>query len=75
MKAFWNWFSYTAWLVGLAVLPVVLIYAFQAFFFTSSCAVAGWKCEYGIGADAALAAVGKVLDADPESEVVVKKRR
>lgn len=51
MKKFWEWYNSSAHYIGLVVLFFVLVWALQKIFFTGSCAVAGWKCEYSFGAD------------------------
>lgn len=75
LNNFLCWYGFTAKLIGIPVLFVVLFVGFQKFVFTSTCMIAGYKCEYGLGASEGMYAyMGDLLAANPNVDIVAKKR-
>lgn len=47
----WEWYKYSAFLVGLPVMFVVCMFALSRTLFTGTCLVAGYKCQFALGTE------------------------
>lgn len=75
VKRFWEWYKYSALILGIPILFVLIFLGFEKFVFTSTCMIAGTKCEYALGADQALADyMGGLLASNPGVDIVAKRR-
>lgn len=75
LQNFLGWYGFTAKLIGIPVLFVVLFLGFQKFVFTSTCMIAGYKCEFAFGSDIAMVDyMGDLLASNPHVDIVAKKR-
>jgi hypothetical protein len=73
---FISWYMYTARLLGVPILAVLIVLGAQKGLFTFTCASVGWKCESSMGASDALADyMGGMLAANPGQDIVVKPRK
>lgn len=76
LQNFLGWYGFTAKLIGIPVLFVVLFLGVQKFIFTSTCMIAGFRCEYSFGAtDAMTEFMGELLSANKNMDIVAKPRR
>lgn len=57
MRMFIDWYKYTAGIVGLPVLFVMLFWGMQKTLFTGTCMIAGWKCQHAFAVAEALESV------------------
>lgn len=74
-RSFWLWYTQTAMLIGIPILLILLSMGTQKLLFTATCQIAGYKCEYSIGATDAMAEyMGELLGANPGMDIVTKKR-
>lgn len=51
MKAFMQWYSQTARLVGYPILFIILMTAVEKMMFTVTCSLGGYQCEYSLMTD------------------------
>lgn len=76
LKQFWEWFLYSARLVGAPILAFLLLWGTMKITYTGTCAIGGLKCEYAIGADDSMIAyMSDMLAANPGVDVVAKPRK
>lgn len=76
LSNFLGWYGFTAKLIGIPVLFVLLFIGFQKFVFTTTCMVAGFRCEYSIGAtDAMVQYMGELLESNPNMDIVSRRRK
>lgn len=76
LNTFWNWFLYSARLVGAPILAFLLVWGIQKITYTGTCIIGGLKCEQAIGADDSMVAyMGNLLSANPGNDIVVKTRK
>lgn len=69
------WFRQTSTIVGIPVTLILTMLFIQKVFFTTTCTVAGWRCEYSIGAtDAMTEYMGQLLAANPGMDIAAKPR-
>lgn len=71
----WIWFRQTSTLVGIPVMFLLVVMGFQKFLFTATCEVAGYRCEYAMGASGAVHDYIDDLLADPSEEPPVLNKR
>lgn len=63
-------------LVGAPILLFLVFLGVQKFFFTFTCQVAGFRCEYALGAsDAMMEYMGQLVSSNPGVDIVTKPRR
>lgn len=75
IQTFLLWYKQTATLLGIPILMILLFIGAQKVFFTSTCQIAGFKCEYAIGAtDAMTAYMGELLASNQGMDIVTKPR-
>ena len=75
IQTFWLWYKQTAMLLGIPILMILLSIGLQKMFFTATCQIAGFKCEYSIGASEALVSyMGDLVASNPGVDIVAKKR-
>lgn len=48
MKAFMQWYSQTARLVGYPILFIILMTGIEKMMFTVTCSLGGYQCEYSL---------------------------
>ena len=71
----WTWFRQTSTIIGVPVTLILSLMLVQKVFFTTTCQVAGWRCEYSIGAtDAMVEYMGQLLAANPNMDIVAKPK-
>jgi hypothetical protein len=76
IKIAWKWYVQTSALVGIPVVFLLLTIGIQKFVFTATCQLAGYQCEYAIGAtDAMTEYMGDLLASNPGKDIVVQPRR
>lgn len=76
INRFVTWYKQTATLLGIPILMLLLCVGVQKVFFTSTCQVLGWKCEYSIGAtDAMTEYMGQLLASNQGMDIVAQPRR
>jgi hypothetical protein len=72
----WKWFKKTSTLIGMPIVASLLIVGAQRMFFSVTCEVAGWRCEYAFGATEAMAEyMGELVAANPNSNLVAVPRK
>ena len=70
-----KWFMQTSTIVGIPVTLILSMLFVQKVFFTTTCTVIGWRCEYSIGATDAMAEyMGQLLAANPNMDIVAKPK-
>ena len=75
LNRFWIWYKQTSTLLGVPILMLLLFVGVQKVFFTATCQVGGFKCEYSIGATDAMAQyMGELLAANHDVDIVAKRR-
>lgn len=62
--------------VGMPITMMLFIMGAEKMFFTTTCNIAGWKCEYGIGATDAMASyMGDLLDANKGMDIIAQPHK
>lgn len=75
IQTFWLWYKQTAMLLGIPILMILLSIGLQKMFFTATCQIAAFKCQYAIGSDQALVDyMGDLVASNPGVDIVAKKR-
>lgn len=75
VKTFLRWYYQTAALVGIPVVFLLLMMGAQKFMFTLTCTTAGYRCEYALGAQSAMAEYMSELVAGNDGMDIVAKPR
>lgn len=71
LRTFMKWYLQTSCLVGIPVVFLLLVMGFEKFFFTATCTLASYRCEYAIGATDAMAEyMGDLLASNSERDLV-----
>lgn len=74
----YNWCELTSkpvgWIVVLYLLATWLPYAAQKSFFSSTCTLAGWKCEYSWAATITAHEMAEALT-DPEMDTTITQKQ
>lgn len=83
IKSGWLWFCQTSTVVGMPVTIVLVAILVQKMVFTTTCQLAGWRCEYSLGAQvqaqpqvdpqsAMVEFMGGLLQGNPGMDIVTK---
>lgn len=73
LKKFLAWYFYSSTLVGVPLVLLLFAIGMQKFIFTTTCTIIGYKCEYALGAQDAMANyMGDLLSNNPGKDIVVK---
>lgn len=75
MKTFLRWYYQTAALVGIPVVFLLLMMGAQKFLFTLTCTTAGYRCEYALGAQSAMAEyMSELVASNNDMDIIAKPR-
>jgi hypothetical protein len=76
LKAGGTWFMQTSTVVGIPVTLILSLLFIQKVIFTTTCTIAGWRCEYSIGAtDAMTDYMAELLAANPNRDLASVPRQ
>jgi hypothetical protein len=75
VKTFLRWYYQTAALVGIPVVFLLLMMGAQKFLFTLTCTTAGYRCEYALGAQSAMAEyMSELVASNNDMDIIAKPR-
>jgi hypothetical protein len=70
------WANMSALFLGYPMLLYLVSTGIQKGTFTATCSFAGWRCEYAVGADEAMASyMGDLLASNPGVDIVTTPKR
>lgn len=76
IKAGMTWFAQTSTIVGIPVTLILSLLFVQKVIFTTTCTIAGWRCEYSLGAtDAMVEYMAELVAANPNADIASVPRR